>query len=62
MLQLLIGEISWRGEPIDAGGAIGVVVWQIVADRRKLPVHLPHRIRNRLAPQPAVADPGAQLE
>ncbi len=33
MLQLLAGEISWRGEPLAAGGAVGVVVTDMLTSR-----------------------------
>ncbi len=33
MAQLLVGEIPWRGEILDAGGAIGVVVTQVLTAR-----------------------------
>ncbi len=33
VVQLVAGEISWRGEPLDAGGAFGVVVADVLTAR-----------------------------
>ncbi len=33
LLQLLAGEVPWRGEPLAAGGAIGVVVTDVLTSR-----------------------------
>ena len=33
MLQLLAGEVSWRGEPLAAGGAVGVVITDMLTAR-----------------------------
>ncbi len=33
LLQLLFGEVSWRGEPLAAGGAVGVVITDVLTAR-----------------------------
>ncbi len=37
LLQLLVGEIAWRGEPLQSGGVIGVVLVDVLTDKLNWP-------------------------